>query len=70
MITKQPIREFSGKIIAWVITDSDSGDKTLTNFNGVVLGYYRKNRDVTTDFYGKELSKGDTLTMLITNDIN
>lgn len=70
MITKQPIREFSGKIIAWVITDSDSGDKTLTNFNGVILGYYRKNRDVTTNFYGKELSKGDTLTMLITNDIN
>lgn len=70
MITKQPIREFSGKIIAWVIADSDSGDKTLTNFNGVILGYYRKNRDVTTNFYGKELSKGDTLTMLITNDIN
>ena len=70
MITKQPIREFSGKIIAWVITDSDSGDKTLTNFNGVILGYYRKNRDVTTNFYGKELSKGDTLTTLITNDIN
>lgn len=70
MITKQPIREFSGKIIAWMITDSDTGDKTLTNFNGVILGYYRKNRDVTTDFYGKELSKGDTLTMLITNDIN
>lgn len=70
MITKQPIREFSGKIIAWVIVDSDTGDKTLTNFNGVILGYYRKNRDVTTDFYGKELSKGDTLTMLITNNIN
>lgn len=65
MIKKNPIKEFSGVIIGWVSEDTTTGDKTLTDFGGVVLGYYRKRRDVTTDFLGRELYRGDNLSALL-----
>ena len=65
MIRKQPIKEFTGRIIGWISEDTVTGDKTLTDFGGVVLGYYRKRRDVTTDYVGRELYKGDNLSALL-----
>ena len=55
---RQMIRQFSGKIVGFIDVDSN-GDKTVRAFSGMILGYYRKNRDVTTDFYGKIIAWGD-----------
>lgn len=56
---KTYIKKFSGLIVGIVETDSN-GDKTVKDFSsGKILGYYKKSRDVTTDFYGKILAYGD-----------
>lgn len=65
MIRKQAIKEFSGRIIGWISEDTATGDKTLTDFSGVILGYYRKRRDVTTDYVGREIYQGDNLSALL-----
>jgi hypothetical protein len=56
---KVAIKEWSGKILGYVQTHSN-GDKTITNFYGVILGYYRKSSNVTTNFHGRMISQGDT----------
>lgn len=55
---KMYIKKFSGYIVGIIEIDSN-GDKTVKEFSGKILGYYRKNRDVTTDFYGKIIAFGD-----------
>ena len=42
-----------------------NGDKTIKDFYGRPLGYYKKGRNVTTDFYGRVVASGDQLTMLL-----
>ena len=59
MRDKQPIREWNGKIIGWVETDSITGDKIIRDFYGRILGKYDKKFNVTRDFYGRVLYKGD-----------
>jgi len=61
---KQAIREFSGVIIGYIDTASN-GDKTVTNYYGKILGYYKKSYDHTTDFYGKILYHGDMAAALL-----
>lgn len=53
-----------GKIMGTVETQNN-GDKTVRDFYGKILGYYRKSRDVTTDFYGKIIARGDAAVGLI-----
>jgi hypothetical protein len=64
-MNRQTITDFYGKILGYVSTDSRTGDKTATNFYGKILGYYRKSSNVTTDFYGKIVAKGDAVTGLV-----
>lgn len=52
------IRNFSGQIIGHIKT-LPNGDKEVRNFQRQILGYYRKSRDVTTDFGGMVLYRGD-----------
>lgn len=61
---RQPIREFSGRIIGWEETDS-SGKITLRDFYGRILGYYDPNRNETRDFYGRILGCGNCLGTLL-----
>lgn len=61
---KTAIRDFSGLIIGWIEEESN-GNKTVRDFSGRILGYYDKSRDVTTDFYGKILTRGDSSSGLI-----
>lgn len=61
---KTAIRDFSGLIIGWIEEESN-GNKTVRDFSGRILGYYDKSRDVTTDFYGKILTRGDSSNGLI-----
>lgn len=65
MRDKQPIREWNGKIIGWVETDSITGDKIIRDFYGRILGKYDKKFNVTRDFYGRVLYKGDQSGLLL-----
>ena len=38
--TKETIRDFYGKILGYIETDSVTGNKVATNFLGKILGYY------------------------------
>jgi hypothetical protein len=64
MAMKEKITDFYGKIIGWVTTEAN-GNKTVTDFYGKILGYYDKKLNITTDFYRKKLSNGDTAVGLI-----
>ena len=47
------------------VVEENNGDKTIKDFYGRPLGYYKKGRNVTTDFYGRVVASGDQLTMLL-----
>ena len=64
MAREERIREFSGRTIA-ILTHENNGDITVRDFAGKILGYYRKSRDVTTDFSGKILYYGNAAAALI-----
>ena len=61
---REPIKDWTGKILGFVETDS-AGNKILRNFQLQILGKYDKNRDITQDFYGRQVAKGDCLMMLL-----
>lgn len=65
MIQTQTMKDFYGRIIGYVETDSSTGDKTVRNFYRQIVGYYVKSRDVTTNFYKKVLAKGDVSAALL-----
>lgn len=58
-ISKDPVREFNGKIIGWVESDLD-GNQQVRNFIGTIIAKYDVNLNVTRDFYGKILTRGNT----------
>ena len=66
-IKTDTLRDFYGKIIGTIETDS-AGNKTVRNFYGKVLGKYDKQKNVTTDFYGKILYRGDFSQLLFALD--
>jgi hypothetical protein len=61
---REPIKNFSGKIIAYIVY-RDNGDQELTEFTGKVLGRYVSKSNMTHDFYGKILGQGNILTSLL-----
>ena len=61
---REPIRDLSRLIIGYIDT-KPNGDKVVTNFSGVILGYYRKSSDTTTDFSGRVLYYGDMASALL-----
>lgn len=42
-----------------------NGDIVVKGFNRQILGYYRKNRDVTVDFHGRIIARGNAVGMLL-----
>lgn len=64
MKTKQWIRDYAGRVIGSVETDS-LGNKIVRDLYGKILGKYDKRADVTRDLYGRILAKGDHSSMLI-----
>ena len=58
-ISKEPVREFGGKIIGWVETDKD-GNQDIRTFTGAIIARYDARMKVTRDFYGRILTKGNT----------
>lgn len=64
MNNKQIIRAFNGKILGSIETDAQ-GNKIIRNFYGKILGRYNKEQDVTRDFHGKIIAKGDQSPLLL-----
>ena len=64
MATKEPIKDWQGKILGFVETESN-GNKVLRDFYGRILGKYDKNSNVTRDFYGRQVGKDDVLMTLL-----
>lgn len=62
-MARESIKDWTGKIIGWVEWSGDR--KWLSDFYGVKLGYYDKSRDVTCDFYNRQVGKGDILLTLL-----
>lgn len=65
MLKRQQIRDFYGRLLGTVYTDTQ-GNRILRDFHGRLRGKYDKKQDVTRDFYGKIVSHGDSLTSLLT----
>jgi len=63
------IKDFHGRILGRIQTD-ENGDKTVKDFHGRVLGRYKKTQNVTTDFYGRIIARGDASASLIPSEIN
>jgi len=66
-MNKEIIRDFYGKILGSVETDSQ-GNKTVRDFYGRILGWYKKAENQTRNFYGKIIAKGDAAVSLIYNN--
>ena len=58
---EETIRTFTGQIIGYIKTLSN-GDKEVRNFTGQILGYYRKSQNITTNFTGQILFRGQDIT--------
>ena len=49
-----------------ILTHEDNGDIKVQDWQSRrIVGYYRKSRDVTTDFNGKIIARGNAVGMLI-----
>ena len=65
MAKSETIKDFSGRFIA-IYDYHDNGDITVRDWQSrMILGYYRKSRNVTTDFSGRVLYQGNAVGMLI-----
>lgn len=59
-----PVKDFHNRIIGWIRVDSN-GNKTAYDFYRRIKGKYDARRDITTDFYGRIISRGDMTASLI-----
>lgn len=65
MARTETIKDASFRAIS-ILTYEDNGDIKVQDWESrMVVGYYRKNRDVTTDFYGRVIAHGNAVGMLI-----
>ena len=63
-MAEELIKDCYGNIIAR-IDEQTNGDKIVKNFYGQILGKYDKALDVTKDFYGRIVAKGECTGILI-----
>ena len=61
MITKEVIRDFYGRRLGTIETDTVTGNKIARDFYGRIRGRYNKSSDVTRDFYGRIIARGDQI---------
>lgn len=65
MIQRDKVKDWTGKIIGFIDYDTVTGDKVVRDFYGKILGKYKKRLDLTQDFYGRTVAKGDRVMMLL-----
>ena len=61
---EETIRTFSWQIIGYIKT-LPNGDKEVRDFSRRILGYYRKSQNVTVNFAGQILYRGDMSAALL-----
>jgi hypothetical protein len=61
---REHIKDWTGKIIGTLET-KNNGDKVIKDFYGRIKGTYVKKLDMTKDFYGRPVGKGDQLISLL-----
>lgn len=70
MAETEYIKNFLGQILGYVETDGN-GNKAVYNFPlRQCLGYYKSATNVTTDFIGRVLGKGDFVVSLLYKEQN
>lgn len=66
MANEEYIRDFQTRQIIGIIKTEPNGDQVAIDFTTrKILGFYRASRDVTTDFIGRVLTKGNTVVSLL-----
>ena len=65
----ETIRDFYGKILGFIEEDMQ-GNKTAYNFHRQILGTYNKKENVTRNFLGAIVARGDVTTSLIYENNN
>ena len=60
----ETIQTFTGQTIGYIRT-LPNGDKEVRTFTGQILGYYRRAQNVTTNFTGQILYRGDMSAALL-----
>lgn len=66
---EQTIKDYYGKILGYIRTETN-GDKTAFDFYRRKLGSWDKKKDITKDWTGRIISKGDSLASLIVSGDN
>ena len=65
------IRDFQSRRIIGILRTQKNGDIAAIEFDSRrVLGYYRKKTDMTTDFYGHMIAKGNCVVAFIYDAYN
>ena len=66
-MNRTTIKDFSGKIIGYIDVD-DKGNKVVRKFNLMIVGRYDAKLDVTRDFQGRVIARGDVSASLLYTD--
>ena len=65
MIVREPVKDWRGRILGFIETDTQTGNKKVKDFYGKIKGKYNKRLDITQDFYGRKVSNGEQLLRLL-----
>lgn len=65
MIDRDRVKDWRGKTIGFVDTDTVTGNKVVRDFYGKILGRYNKKLNITQDFYGRQVARGDRVMMFL-----
>ena len=68
MSNREVIRDFYGRILGTITTDS-TGNKVVRDFYGRIRGKYDKKANVTRDFYGRIVARGDRSAVLVSTNV-
>lgn len=62
--TTYPLKDLYGRPLGWIEEDYE-GNRQIKNSHLRIVGFYNKQRNRTTDFYGRYVGEGDLLTTLL-----
>lgn len=64
-MSRETLRDFSGRIIGYIDTDTSTGNQTGRDFYQKIVGYYDAKEKVTRDFYQRIVGRGNMLSALV-----
>jgi hypothetical protein len=67
-VREEYIKDFKTQLYLGILRHKSNGDIEAVDFaSRQILGYYRAATNVTTDFFGRIITKGNTVVSLIYN---